>query len=325
TFWTREGLGVRYVAPALPFVFLVFGGVVQRAVKRTPALALLAVGLVAVPNVVGTLAWYGRPTLPPAFWDPTTLVATLDARTAPGDAVVFVSAEQAGYYQALSTHPRSWILIPAGTDYLQGNVVEKAAATLPDLSARSRVIWLVLYRGVLGDGTTKLGDWLSTHDFPVATQTVPDSEIDPYVGLATDGTTESLAQNVAYSDGVRLVDARIPVAISTNGVLPVQLRWQAAGPLDRNLKVFVHLVNPKGDVVSQHDSLPENGRAPFVQWPANQIFDDRHGLLLSSAVVPGDYWLEIGLYDEHGRLPLQNGGDTLRLGPMRVTGAGDRT
>ena len=43
----------------------------------------------------------------------------------------------------------------------------------------------------------------------MATQTVPDSEIDPYVGLATDGTTESLAQNVAYSDGVRLVDDEV--------------------------------------------------------------------------------------------------------------------
>lgn|GEM_PF-6728360 len=319
TYWTREGLGVRYIAPALPFVFAFLGMGIVCGLRRVPFVGVVALALLVVPNLLGTLAWYRRPTLPPSFWDPTALVATLDARTAPHDGIVFVSAEQAGYYQALSEHPRPWVLIPAGTDYLQGDVTRRADAELPELTRQSRAIWLVVYRGVVGEGTSKLNDWLSLRDFAVTPITLPDSEIDPY--LTDAALHESSAQTypgVAFADSVRLLGATAPTVLLGGGVLPVDLRWQASTPPSRDLKVFVHLINQNGAVVSQHDSPPANGRAPVPRWQAGQIVDDRHGLLIPNHLPSGTYWLEVGLYDGDGRLSLLKGGDTVRLGPIRV-------
>ena len=36
-------------------------------------------------------------------------------------------------------------------------------------------------------------------------------------------------------------------------------------------------------------------------------------------MAKGQYWLEVGLYDDRGRLGLRSGRDVVRLGPIVVT------
>lgn len=90
----------------------------------------------------------------------------------------------------------------------------------------------------------------------------------------------------------------------------VDLFWENTGAVDQDYTVFVHLLgsafNPAtaGPVWAGHDSPPASGLYPTGWWGAGTRLQDRHPLELPADLPPGDYQLEIGLYDASGtRLP----------------------
>jgi hypothetical protein len=233
---------------------------------------------------------------------------------------VFVSPEQAGYYQSLSGQPRPWVLVPTGTDYLQGDAAARAQTTLAPLLPRVDALWLVLYHPSLGAGDTKVVDWLSLNTYAAPSRALPDSDVAPF--LSAPASSSAHAVDARLVGGVTLVRASWPTDVETGGNLPLELTWRASLPVVRNLTVFVHLVDPDGKLRAQDDSVPANGRAPLPQWRPGRLVRDRHGLFVPAGAPSGQYWLEVGLYDGQGRLPLAAGGDTIRLGPIRVRGRG---
>ena len=92
--------------------------------------------------------------------------------------------------------------------------------------------------------------------------------------------------------------------------LNVWLRWQAARPPDRSETVFVHLIGPQGNLVAQHDGLPQAGYAPTPTWQPGAPVDDRHSLLLPADLPPGDYSLSVGLYDSASGQPMSPDGSS---------------
>src|ERR1035437_2846027 len=56
---------------------------------------------IPVIGLLGTVNWYARPVLPADFWSPKATVGFLDEHVGEHDQIVFVSAEQAGYYEAI--------------------------------------------------------------------------------------------------------------------------------------------------------------------------------------------------------------------------------
>lgn len=80
--------------------------------------------------------------------------------------------------------------------------------------------------------------------------------------------------------------------------------WQMQQPTDQDLKVFVHLLDGAGNVVAQHDGLDVrlNGLQPGDEWA------QLHAIPLPKALPPGNYALQLGVYDAHTliRLPLAN-------------------
>ena len=239
----------------------------------------------------------------------------LDDHVGSADQIVFVSAEQAGYYEALSQDRRPWTLISVGTDYLAGDVAVRSASVLPLVAAQSRAVWLVLWKGTLGSETAKVGDWLSRHEFAMQTVTTADSEIDPY--LTTDSASARAdSVGIAFANGVRLGVSAWPMTIHPGDPLPVELDWTSRAPLDANYTVFVHLIDEGGTVWAQRDSWPVNGRAPTSSWQLGLLLEDRLALTVPADLPPGQYWLEVGLYDQRGRLGLRYGGDSFRVGPI---------
>lgn len=315
TFWTRQGLPGRYILPYLPFLVAVYA---KYAARASRGWAIWLVGPILLAGAMGVSGWYGRPPTPSFFFDPTALVHYLDAHVGPRDTIVFVSPEQAGYYQALSTEHRRWVLVPVGTDYLDGDIKARARTELAPLDSRTKTYWLVLYRQLLGPGAYKVVDWLSLNAFPAPIAKVPDSDIAPFFG-GEDTPKPLRSIDVQFADGVTLRQVAYPSRVAAGGALPVQLIWHADGPLKRNLTVFVHFVDAKEKLWAQHDSPPINDRAPTTIWTNGETVNDRHGLIVPANAPSGQYWVEVGLYDAQGRLPLEEGGDTVRLGPITVT------
>jgi hypothetical protein len=77
--------------------------------------------------------------------------------------------------------------------------------------------------------------------------------------------------------------------LTTEGIT---LYWQALTPLDTSYAVFVHALDPGGQVVAPADALPANGTRPTTGWLPGEVVADTHALALGGAVK-----LEVGLYN----------------------------
>ena len=95
-----------------------------------------------------------------------------------------------------------------------------------------------------------------------------------------------------------------PTWAQPGGVLPVTLYWQAQKVINLPYKVFVHLIDAQGKVVAQSDEIPNCGTRPTNQWPVGEPVRDRHMLRLPADLPPGEYTLNVGLYEPQTGLRL---------------------
>ena len=93
------------------------------------------------------------------------------------------------------------------------------------------------------------------------------------------------------------------------GQIYLTLYWQALNRVDKDYTVFTHLLDSEGRLRAQKDNPPVNGLLPTSAWKAGEIIQDRYIIPLNPDLPPGEYQLEIGMYQlETGqRLPIVNG------------------
>jgi 4-amino-4-deoxy-L-arabinose transferase-like glycosyltransferase len=101
--------------------------------------------------------------------------------------------------------------------------------------------------------------------------------------------------------------------------LQVGLQWRAAGRVNRDYTVFVHLLDGAGALVAQNDSQPGGGGFPTSLLPVGVTVDDAH-VLPAGALAPGDYQIEVGVYDASSgsRLRLQGSGEDAFRWPVTL-------
>jgi hypothetical protein len=94
----------------------------------------------------------------------------------------------------------------------------------------------------------------------------------------------------------------IPLAIhgplQANDVLRVNVIWHPLQTLIQNFKVFVHLVDPAGNVIAQYDGHPQSGQYPTAHWIPGELIEDAYPILFPADAPPGPYRVFLGLYDE---------------------------
>jgi hypothetical protein len=105
-----------------------------------------------------------------------------------------------------------------------------------------------------------------------------------------------------FGDEITLLGADLtPVPVSPGGVLRVTLYWQALDEMDIPYTVFVHLLGSDGGVVVGQDSEPAFGARPTTSWVPGEYISDPHELSVPSDLPPGEYVVEVGLYDAGAR------------------------
>jgi hypothetical protein len=102
-------------------------------------------------------------------------------------------------------------------------------------------------------------------------------------------------------DSIELLGYNLEVVGSEgNQVRPeaidVTLYWRALAPA-KNYTVFVHLLDDTGQLRSQHDSPPMDGRYPTQNWLAHQIVEDHISLPVTHGLPPGEYRVVVGMYE----------------------------
>lgn len=101
-----------------------------------------------------------------------------------------------------------------------------------------------------------------------------------------------------------------PLSVEAGDKIGVALSWQALGPIAIDYTVFVHLVGPDGQLLTQHDQPPLAGFLPTTRWRQDQPVVDRVTLQIPETASPGDYRVFVGMYQlETGeRLLIQRNG-----------------
>ncbi|MBN1875375.1 MAG: hypothetical protein JXA33_14190 [Anaerolineae bacterium] len=86
-------------------------------------------------------------------------------------------------------------------------------------------------------------------------------------------------------------------------VLPITLHWSTAQTTDCDAKVFLHLYDADGTLGPQSDGWSYYGTRPPYTWLAGETVVDPRQVTLPPDLAPGIYTLEVGLYNNSGRIP----------------------
>jgi hypothetical protein len=130
-----------------------------------------------------------------------------------------------------------------------------------------------------------------------------------------------------FGDAMELAAAELSPATAEPGeTVEVRLRWQvAAAPGPVLLHVFAHLGDPTQPPLAQIDGPAMGGQYPSRLWAAGEVFEETLTLALPADLPPGEYPVNVGVYDYQSgaRLPVTVGGerrpiDTFTLGRLVV-------
>jgi hypothetical protein len=85
-------------------------------------------------------------------------------------------------------------------------------------------------------------------------------------------------------------------------------------------KVFLHVLDSENLIVGQRDAEPGGGARLTTLWTPGEVVADNHGLPVNPATPPGDYRVEIGMYDSQTgqRLVTAEGSTQVWLEPLTV-------
>jgi hypothetical protein len=148
-----------------------------------------------------------------------------------------------------------------------------------------------------GGDLTLLG-WLRIGDPPI-----------PAVALVD---TKQYTPATEWADGLLLNKVTLPTTLVSD-TLPMQLAWHVEQTPNRDLTLFLHLLDTSGNIVAQLDRKPFAGRFPTPVWRPGETLVEQVDIPLPSPLQPGRYALRLGWYDEAGRSPLVAGDDSMLL------------
>jgi hypothetical protein len=95
-------------------------------------------------------------------------------------------------------------------------------------------------------------------------------------------------------------------SVGPGDTLNLTLYWQALTEMDESYTVFTHLLDQDNHIWGQRDSLPAGGTLPTSCWVKDEIIVDEYDIPVQPDAPPGEYLIEIGIYQlETGqRLPI---------------------
>jgi hypothetical protein len=105
----------------------------------------------------------------------------------------------------------------------------------------------------------------------------------------------------------------------------VQLDWQGAQRIADDYVVSVRVTPSRGDVIwARADAQPSSGTQPTSAWQSGQIVRDHHALTIPSGTPPGDYAIQVMVYESKREraanivAPENRRGQTVALGNITV-------
>ncbi len=130
---------------------------------------------------------------------------------------------------------------------------------------------------------------------------------------------------VRFADGIGLDEIAVsPSQVTAGDTITATMTWRPYAAPSQDYTVFVHLVpaDTVTEPLAQADAVPRGGAYPTRVWAAGERITDTHHLTAPVDLAAGEYDLLTGVYDADTlqRLPLEGGGDHLRLARLTFDG-----
>jgi len=95
-------------------------------------------------------------------------------------------------------------------------------------------------------------------------------------------------------------------SIRAGDTLHLTLYWQAQAEIDESYTVFTHLLDKDNRIWGQRDNIPRGSTLPTSCWVKGEIIVDEYDIPIQPDAPPGQYVIEIGMYqlDTGQRLPI---------------------
>jgi hypothetical protein len=108
--------------------------------------------------------------------------------------------------------------------------------------------------------------------------------------------------------GYSLESARV----EPGGLLRLTLYWRARQRTTVSYTVFTHPLGKDGGIWGQRDNIPVKGTYPTTGWMEGEVITDEYDIAVKSDAPPGEYQIEVGMYDAATgqRLPVFDEGGT---------------
>jgi hypothetical protein len=101
-----------------------------------------------------------------------------------------------------------------------------------------------------------------------------------------------------FGDLVTLVGADLDRAtVGPGETLHLTLYWQAQTSMVKPYTVFTHLLDADSRIWAQQDGIPVSSARPTTGWVPGEVIRDEVQLTVDPQAPPGDYVIEVGLYD----------------------------
>lgn len=317
---------VLLVAPAFDLLaaagIVLVGGLLARRNRWAGAgvTALLVVALIGW-RWPGVAAQWNDPRL--ARDDYRGLAADVARESRPGDAVVLNAPGQVEIFDYYFRGELPRYPLP------ETRPIDEAATgrSLEAIAERHERVWTVLWAVPESDPAGVVERWLDERMYKAASRWYGGVRLAMYVNPRLASLpTASFTPGARFGTVGELTAAELVAAqLRPGDVVPVTLRWTAVEPTDRRYTVFVHLIDEAEYLWGQRDSEPVGGARPTTSWRPGETIVDRPGVPVLAGTPPGEYQLEIGVYDgpTGQRLPVVGPdgnplGDRLLIGPVSV-------
>mgnify|MGYP006283205403 CR=1 FL=1 len=238
------------------------------------------------------------------------LAEIISAEAQPEDAVILSAPNQWEVFAYYYDGPATVYPAPYHPE------VEKARAWIEEVRAAGHPRLFVLYWGEReSDPHGRLERRLAQQAYKATERWVTDVRLARYrvapLPDAPQAQTDARLGKVITLEGYSLVET----PVRPGEIVPVTLFWRTAAALDERYKVFVHLLDENGVLVTQTDAEPVGGLRPTTGWAAGEAIVDRYGVLLPDDLPRGTYTLTTGMYRP---------ADGTRLDVERAAPPGDR-
>jgi hypothetical protein len=185
--------------------------------------------------------------------------------------------------------------LPAGRSRPTAEAID---AALSEIAAQHERIYVLFWGEAQRDPERLVERWLDAHAFKAADDWVGDVRFVTYAVPSAPATEMETAVNLSFGNIITLNGYSLNETTRQPGdIVEVTLFWETAIPLEQRYKIFLHLLDDQGNIVSQRDSEPGGGLALTTTWQPGQVIIDNHGLLIPSDLPPGQYQMQLGLYE----------------------------